>query len=98
MYQPLGGPDSCRRPEPCDIFDPLGAAPAPHEPAMPGTGEKGSFAADIPASVLEEALKSVAKHESGDPGDPPPEAPVQVEVPGPDLAAEVSRLETELAD
>ena len=29
---------------------------------MPGTGEKGSFAADIPASVLEEALKSVARH------------------------------------
>jgi molecular chaperone GrpE len=64
---------------------------------MPGTGEKGSFAADIPASVLEEALKSVSKHGAGDPGDPPAEPAVEVEVPGPDLAAEVGRLETELA-
>jgi molecular chaperone GrpE len=63
---------------------------------MPGTGEKGSFAADIPASVLEEALKSVDRHA----GDPDPAAPpVEVEAPGPgpDLAAEVKRLEGELA-
>jgi molecular chaperone GrpE len=65
---------------------------------MPGPGEKGSFAADIPASVLEEALKSVARHEgeaaSGEAGDPAVEV---VEVPAPDLAAEVKRLEAELA-
>lgn len=61
---------------------------------MPGTGEKGSFAADIPASVLEEALKSVERH--GD-GEPPADPPVEVEAPGPDLAAEVKRLEGELA-
>ncbi|HET8725034.1 MAG TPA: nucleotide exchange factor GrpE [Anaeromyxobacteraceae bacterium] len=61
---------------------------------MPGPGEKGSFAADIPASVLEEALKSVERHGEGEaPADPP----VEVEVPGPDLAAEVKRLEGELA-
>lgn len=61
---------------------------------MPGTGEKGSFAADIPASVLEEALKSVERHGEGEvPADPP----VEVEAPGPDLAAEVKRLEGELA-
>ena len=61
---------------------------------MPGTGEKGSFAADIPASVLEEALKSVERH--GD-GDAPADPPIEVEAPGPDLAAEVRRLEGELA-
>ncbi|HQR31012.1 MAG TPA: nucleotide exchange factor GrpE, partial [Anaeromyxobacteraceae bacterium] len=61
---------------------------------MPGTGEKGSFAADIPASVLEEALKSVERH--GD-GEAPADPPVEVETPGPDLAAEVKRLEGELA-
>lgn len=64
---------------------------------MPGTGEKGSFAADIPASVLEEALKSVAKHGAEGPGDPPPEPVVEVEVAAPDLAADVKRLEEELA-
>lgn len=64
---------------------------------MPGTGEKGSFAADIPASVLEEALKSVARHE-GDPLPAPGEDPaVVVDPPGPDAAAEVARLEGELA-
>jgi molecular chaperone GrpE len=68
----------------------------PPEQAMPGTGEKGSFAADIPASVLEEALKSVARHE----GDAVPPAfgdpSVEVEAPAPDLAEEVKRLEAEL--
>jgi molecular chaperone GrpE len=65
---------------------------------MPGTGEKGTFAADIPASVLEEALKSVARH--GGEVEPPPgnvEPAVEVESPGPDLAEEVKRLEAELA-
>jgi molecular chaperone GrpE len=62
---------------------------------MPGTGEKGSFAADIPASVLEEALKSVAKHGADDATDPPSEPVVEVEAP--DLAAEVKRLEEELS-
>ena len=63
---------------------------------MPGTGEKGSFAADIPASILEEALKSVTKHqEDGTAPDPAVEA-VEVEAPTPDLAGEVTRLETEL--
>jgi molecular chaperone GrpE len=63
---------------------------------MPGTGEKGSFAADIPASVLEEALKSVARHE---PEVVVPEADPSVEgvAPPPDLAADVKRLEEELA-
>jgi molecular chaperone GrpE len=63
---------------------------------MPGTGEKGSFAADIPASVLEEALKSVARHETegaAPEGDPPVEV---VPLP-PDASAEVKRLEEELA-
>jgi molecular chaperone GrpE len=64
---------------------------------MPGTGEKGSFAADIPASVLEEALKSVSRHE-GDPQPAPGEDPaVVVDPPAPDAAAEVTRLEGELA-
>jgi molecular chaperone GrpE len=64
---------------------------------MPGTGEKGSFAADIPASVLEEALKSVARH--GGETEPPgtAEPPVEVEPPAPDLAEEVKRLAEELA-
>ena len=62
---------------------------------MPGTGEKGSFAADIPASVLEEALKSVAKHGAEDAADPPAEPAVEVEAP--DLAADVKRLEEELS-
>jgi molecular chaperone GrpE len=64
---------------------------------MPGTGEKGSFAADIPASVLEEALKSVAKHGADGPGDPPSEPAVEVEVAPPDLGADVKRLEEELS-
>jgi len=64
---------------------------------MPGTGEKGSFAADIPASVLEEALKSVAKHGADASGDPPPDPVVEVEAPAPDLAADVKRLEDELS-
>ena len=62
---------------------------------MPGTGEKGSFAADIPASVLEEALKSVAKHGAEDAPDPAAEPAVEVEAP--DLAADVKRLEEELS-
>lgn len=62
---------------------------------MPGTGEKGSFAADIPASVLEEALKSVAKHGAEGASDPAAEPPVEVEAP--DLAADVKRLEDELS-
>ena len=68
---------------------------------MPGPGEKGSFATDIPDSVLEEALKSVSRHEV--PKEPPAdaaEAPaVAVDAPpaAPDLAAEVKRLEEELA-
>ena len=61
---------------------------------MPGTGEKGSFAADIPASVLEEALKSVAKHDATEPA---PDPAVEVEAPAPDLAGELKRLEGELA-
>ena len=64
---------------------------------MPGTGEKGSFAADIPDSVLEEALKSVARHE-GEAA--PPESsdpPVEVEASRQDLAVEVERLQAELA-
>jgi molecular chaperone GrpE len=64
---------------------------------MPGTGEKGSFAADIPASVLEEALKSVTKHDPDAPAPDPAVAEVEVEAPGPDLAAELKRLEGELA-
>jgi molecular chaperone GrpE len=64
---------------------------------MPGTGEKGSFAADIPASVLEEALKSVTKHQPDAPPADPGEATVEVEAPGPDLAGELKRLEAELA-
>ncbi len=59
---------------------------------MSGSGEKGSFAADIPASVLDEAVKAVARHEA-DPADPP----VEVTPPEGDLAAEVKRLEAELA-
>ncbi len=63
---------------------------------MSGTGEKGSFAADIPASVLEEALKSVARHEPEIvvPGGEPP---VEVVAPELDLSADVKRLEEELA-
>ena len=65
---------------------------------MPGTGEKGSFAADIPDSVLEEALKSVARHE-GDAGPPASGDPaVAVEAPAPDLASEVKRLEAQLVE
>jgi molecular chaperone GrpE len=64
---------------------------------MPGTGEKGSFAADIPASVLEEALKSVAKHGAEDPVQEPAAPVVEVEAPARDLGEEVRRLEGELA-
>jgi molecular chaperone GrpE len=64
---------------------------------MSGTGEKGSFAADIPASVLEEALKSVARHEGQAPEEPGFDPPVEVEAPPSDLAADVQRLEGELA-
>jgi molecular chaperone GrpE len=64
---------------------------------MPGTGEKGSFAADIPASVLEEALKSVTKHDPAEPAPDPAGAEVEVEAPAPDLAGELKRLEGELA-
>jgi molecular chaperone GrpE len=64
---------------------------------MSGTGEKGSFAADIPASVLEEALKSVARHEGQAPEEPGGDPPVEVEAPPSDLAADVQRLEGELA-
>ncbi len=64
---------------------------------MPGTGEKGSFAADIPASVLEEALKSVSRHADAPGGAPEGDPPVEVEPPAPDAAAEVKRLEEALA-
>ncbi len=64
---------------------------------MTGTGEKGSFAADIPASVLEEALKSVARHEGAPAEAAEGDPPVEVDPPGPDLAAEVKRLEEALA-
>jgi molecular chaperone GrpE len=64
---------------------------------MSGTGEKGSFAADIPASVLEEALKSVARHEGQAPEGTGGDPPVEVEAPPSDLAADVQRLEGELA-
>ena len=63
---------------------------------MSGTGEKGSFAADIPASVLEEALKSVARHEP-EVVVPEGEPPVEVVAPELDLSADVKRLEEELA-
>jgi molecular chaperone GrpE len=69
---------------------------------MPGTGEKGSFAADIPASVLEEALKSVARH-GGEVAPPETVDPavevdaVEADAPEPDLAEEVKRLVAELA-
>ncbi len=68
---------------------------------MPGPGEKGSFATDIPASVVEEALRSVARHEGHDePAPGTPDAPaveVEAPAPGPDLSAEVKRLEEDLA-
>jgi molecular chaperone GrpE len=64
---------------------------------MPGTGEKGSFAADIPASVLEEALKSVSRHGGQGADEPEGDPPVEVDPPAPDLAADVVRLEGELA-
>ena len=64
---------------------------------MPGTGEKGSFAADIPASVLEEALKSVARHGGQAAEEPGSDPPVEVIPPASDLAADVERLEGELA-
>ena len=64
---------------------------------MSGTGEKGSFAADIPASVLEEALKSVARHEGDAPADPGEDPAVVVDSPAPDAAEQVKRLEGELA-
>jgi molecular chaperone GrpE len=64
---------------------------------MPGTGEKGSFAADIPASVLEEALKSVARHGGQAAEEPGGDPPVEVVSPATDLAADVERLEGELA-
>jgi molecular chaperone GrpE len=64
---------------------------------MPGTGEKGNFAADIPASVLEEALKSVARHGGQAADEPGGDPPVEVDPPVPDLSADVQRLEGELA-
>ncbi|HVP68101.1 MAG TPA: nucleotide exchange factor GrpE [Anaeromyxobacteraceae bacterium] len=39
---------------------------------MASDGEKGNFSADIPASILEEALRSVERH---GPGEDPPEGP-----------------------
>jgi molecular chaperone GrpE len=73
------------------------AATAANEPAMPGTGEKGSFAADIPASVLEEALRSVARHEGEGPAEAGGDPPVEVDAPAPDPSDDVRRLEAELA-
>ncbi|MEI7703569.1 MAG: nucleotide exchange factor GrpE [Deltaproteobacteria bacterium] len=64
---------------------------------MPGPDEKGSFAADIPASVLEEALRSVERRAAEGKAEPPPEDDVAVEPPEPELAGEVKRLEEELA-
>ena len=82
--------------DPCAIFDRQAVA---DDADMPGTGEKGNFAADIPASVLEEALKSVARHEGAAPADPPADPPIEVEAdpPPPDLTATVQRLEEELS-
>jgi len=57
---------------------------------MPDDGEKGRFSADIPASVLEEALRSVEKHgDEAAPADPA----VEVEPKAPDVPS----LEAQLA-
>jgi molecular chaperone GrpE len=60
---------------------------------MPGEGEKGSFHADIPPSVLEDALRSVEKR--ADAGDPP--APPGDPAPPPEGdAARVAELQAEV--
>ncbi len=64
---------------------------------MPGTGEKGSFAADIPASVLEEALKSVSRHQGDAPAEPGEDPAVVVDPPAADASEDVKRLESALA-
>jgi molecular chaperone GrpE len=48
---------------------------------MPGDGEKGNFSADIPPSILEEALRSVEKHQPAGEVPAPGEVPVVVEPP-----------------
>lgn len=62
---------------------------------MTGEGEKGSFQADIPSSVLEEALRSVEKSDPAAPGGGDPAAP------GPggaaDEAGRVAALEADAA-
>jgi molecular chaperone GrpE len=74
---------------------------------MSDRDEKGAFQADIPATAIEEALRSVERVAEGSAGadEPPPAAeglPVEVEAPAPAerdpgaLAAEVERLRAEL--
>ncbi len=64
---------------------------------MPGDGKKGSFSADIPSSILEEALRSVEKHGPGE-GEAPAEVPVEVEPPaGAPEVSEVESLRAQLA-
>lgn len=58
---------------------------------MSGTGEKGDFSADIPPSVLEEALRSVEKHEAPSEGPSPVPVAVEVEEPaGPEAKLEAA--------
>jgi molecular chaperone GrpE len=61
---------------------------------MPGEGEKGSFQADIPPSVLEDALRSVERSAT------PPQDPEAPGAPAPGPEAEAARragLEAEVA-
>ena len=63
---------------------------------MPGDGEKGGFSADIPASILEDALRSVEKHGPGE--SPSGGVPVEVEPPsGANAPSEEESLRAQLA-
>jgi len=60
---------------------------------MASDGEKGNFNADIPPSVLEEALRSVEKHGPASEGQAPADVPVEVE----QLSPAQASLEAQLA-
>jgi len=60
---------------------------------MPGDGEKGNFSADIPSSILEEALRSVERHQPGAEEKASPEVPVEVEPSPPEADSARAQLE-----
>jgi len=60
---------------------------------MPDDGEKGNFSADIPSSILEEALRSVDRHRPTGEEPAPAEVPVEVEAGAPPEGSLAAQLE-----